>query len=298
MGAPVLLTQVALVVDEGGNALYQPAYHSQPAAAEDITDELFAALQQQLAAAGLAASRMPPSVPTPAPVTRRRGQRMRQARIVSDNAADRALLAVPGTAAGLGVAHLKRHLKGQVGRVLGDVATITATWPQDEDVACVVLPACSLGADAKVRVQVFDASDVLVIDTGERWAVPGTTLGNWDFTQPLNVNAFSEGAAICQVWFEPVASRRVVITLSDPGAAFIDLARLVIDPTLRPSMAPTLVPSAPWTWPRPAALPGDLRTDWAPGGRSALQSDLSRSSSVTVPACDSCCLAARAAGCL
>lgn len=68
-GAPVLLTQVALVVDEGGNALYQPAYHSQPAAAENITDELFAALQQQLAAVGLAVSRMPPSVPTPAPVT-------------------------------------------------------------------------------------------------------------------------------------------------------------------------------------------------------------------------------------
>ena len=50
---------------------------------------------------------------------------MRQARIVSDNAADRALLAVPGTAAGLGVAHLKTDLKGQVCRVLGDVATIT-----------------------------------------------------------------------------------------------------------------------------------------------------------------------------
>lgn len=62
-GAPVLLTQVALVVDAEGNALYQPAYHSQPAAAEDITDELFAALQQQLAAVGLAVSRMPPAEP-------------------------------------------------------------------------------------------------------------------------------------------------------------------------------------------------------------------------------------------
>ena len=64
-GAPVLLTQAALVVDAEGNALYQPAYHSQPAAAEDITDELFAVLQQQLAAVGLAVSRMPPSVPAP-----------------------------------------------------------------------------------------------------------------------------------------------------------------------------------------------------------------------------------------
>ena len=68
-GAPVLLTQVALVVDAEGNALYQPAYHSQPAAAEDITDDLFAALQQQMAAVGLAVSRMPPAVPVSAPVT-------------------------------------------------------------------------------------------------------------------------------------------------------------------------------------------------------------------------------------
>lgn len=200
---------------------------------------------------------------------------MRQARIVSDNAADRALLAVPGTAAGLGVAHLKTDLKGQVCRVLGDVATITATWPQDEDVACVVLPACSLGADAKVRVQVFDASDVLVIDTGERWAVPGTTLGNWDFTQPLNVNAFSEGAAICQVWFEPVASRRVVITLSDPGAAFIDLARLVIGPYFAPEHGPNFGASVSTMdmAKTSRAASGDLRTDWAPKA-AALQFDL------------------------
>lgn len=191
---------------------------------------------------------------------------MRQARIVSDNAADRALLAVPGTAADLGVAHLKTDLKGQVCRVLGDVATITATWPQDEAVACVVLPACSLGADATVRVQVFDSDDASVIDTGERWAVPGTTLGNWDFTQPLNVNAFSEGAAICQVWFDSVAARRVVLTLSDPGADFIDVARLVIGPYFAPEHGPafgaqigTLDMAK-----NSRAASGDLRTDWAP----------------------------------
>lgn len=58
-GAPVLLTQVALVVDAQGAAMYQPAYHSQPAAAEDITDELLVAMQEQLAAVGLAVSRLP-----------------------------------------------------------------------------------------------------------------------------------------------------------------------------------------------------------------------------------------------
>ena len=63
--APVLLTQVALVVDAQGNALYQPAYHAQPAAADDITDELLAALQQQLAAVGLAVSRLAAAGPEP-----------------------------------------------------------------------------------------------------------------------------------------------------------------------------------------------------------------------------------------
>lgn len=58
-GAPVLITQATLVVDAQGNALYQPAYHSQPAAAEDITDELLVALQEQLAAVGLSVARLP-----------------------------------------------------------------------------------------------------------------------------------------------------------------------------------------------------------------------------------------------
>ena len=191
---------------------------------------------------------------------------MSELRIISDNAADRATVTVPGTAVGLGVSNLKTNIKGQVCRVPGSTATITASWAADEAVAAVVLPACSLSADATVRVQVFDAADVLVIDTGERWAVPGTTLDNWDFTQPLNVNAFAEGAAICQIWFEHVAARRVVVTLSDPGAPFIDLARLVIGPYFAPARGPrfgaavgTLDLSK-----TSRAASGDLRTDWAP----------------------------------
>lgn len=57
-GAPVTLTQVGLVVDEKGSPLYQPAYSQMPAAASDITDELLAQLQTQLAAVGLAVTRI------------------------------------------------------------------------------------------------------------------------------------------------------------------------------------------------------------------------------------------------
>lgn len=58
-GAPVLLTQVGLVVDDKGNAVYQPAYSQMPAAPSDITDELLAQLQVQLAAVGLTVARLP-----------------------------------------------------------------------------------------------------------------------------------------------------------------------------------------------------------------------------------------------
>lgn len=200
---------------------------------------------------------------------------MRQCRIVSDNAADRAVLTVPATAAGMGAAHLKTDIKGQACRVLGDVATITAAWPTDEAVACVVLPACSLSADATVRVRCFDDAGTQIIDTGERWAVPGATLGNWDFTQPLNVNAFSEGAATCQVWFDHVAARRVEITLADPGAAFLDFARLVIGPYFAPEYGPSFGASVSTVdlAKTSRAASGDLRTDWAPKA-AALQFDL------------------------
>lgn len=58
-GAPVLLTQVGLVVDANGNSVYQPAYSQMPAAPDDITDEMLAQLQTQLASVGLTVARLP-----------------------------------------------------------------------------------------------------------------------------------------------------------------------------------------------------------------------------------------------
>lgn len=56
-GAPVLITQICVITDANGNALYQPSYQAMPASAEDISDEMLAALQQQLAAVGLTVAR-------------------------------------------------------------------------------------------------------------------------------------------------------------------------------------------------------------------------------------------------
>ena len=60
-GAPVLITHIGVVVDEAGNALYQPAYQPMPAVAEDITDEVLTALKKQLAAVGLSVARIVPT---------------------------------------------------------------------------------------------------------------------------------------------------------------------------------------------------------------------------------------------
>lgn len=62
-GAPVLLTQAAIVVDAEGKSLYQPAFTPMPAAASDITDELLAQLSAQMAVLGLQVGRIAPDTP-------------------------------------------------------------------------------------------------------------------------------------------------------------------------------------------------------------------------------------------
>lgn len=55
--APVMLTQASLVVDAGGQPVYPPAFSQVPAASSDITDDMLAHLQVQLAAVGLTVAR-------------------------------------------------------------------------------------------------------------------------------------------------------------------------------------------------------------------------------------------------
>lgn len=59
-GAPVFLTSVSVVTNTEGASVYQPAYTQQPATADDITDEVLAALQNRMAALGLVVERKVP----------------------------------------------------------------------------------------------------------------------------------------------------------------------------------------------------------------------------------------------
>lgn len=56
-GAPVLLTSICVITNDEGLPLYQPNHRVEPATAEDVTDELLAALNVKLGALGLEVAR-------------------------------------------------------------------------------------------------------------------------------------------------------------------------------------------------------------------------------------------------
>lgn len=154
-------------------------------------------------------------------------------RLIHDNAADRATVAASTTAGSLSAANLLTDLKGQVHRSTGTSVTYTLSWSAFETVAGVALPACNLTADATIRVRGYDAAvgGALVVDSGVQYACPGRPLGLWDWTLPLNSNAFAFGGAAKAVcWLDDhYAVKRLVIDLVDAGnaAGYIDCARIV-----------------------------------------------------------------------
>ena len=161
---------------------------------------------------------------------------MSQLRLITENSADTATLAVANTAAGMGASNLLTDIKGQVCRILASSGQITATWAALQTVGAVVIPASSLGPSSTIRVRVYSdaAGATLLYDSGLKYAAPGGILSNWDFSQPLNVNQFAFGfAPETAVYFpEHFAVRRVVLDLADPAATFLDLSRLVIGKVL------------------------------------------------------------------
>lgn len=204
---------------------------------------------------------------------------MSNLRIITNNAADRATITVSNTAPGMGADKLKTDIKGEVCRVLSGTATITLTWPTLETVAAVVIPASNLGPSSTIRVRAYldAAGATLLSDTGARWAAPGTMLSNWDFAQPLNVNAFTDGTAPLTACYLPehTAVRKLVIDITNPDSLFIDISRLVVGGYHAPQYGATYgaaVSTSDMTKNSRAAS-GDIKSDWGPRA-STLQFDL------------------------
>lgn len=204
---------------------------------------------------------------------------MTQIRIITDNAADRATITVANTAAGMGSDKLKTDIKGEVCRVLASSATITLIWPKMETVGAVVIPASNLGPSSTIRVRAYldEAGTQILADSGVKWAAPGTILENWDFSQALNVNAFTDGVAPITACYLPeqVACRRVVIDITNPDNTFIDMSRIITGgyhaPKYGASYGASIGVNDLTQNTRTAS--GDIKSDWGPRN-STLQFDL------------------------
>ena len=156
-------------------------------------------------------------------------------RLIHDNAADRATsLAASTTSGALVAAYMQNDFKGQAHRSTGTSVSYTLTWTAGETVGGVALPATNLSASATVRARLYSdtGGSTLIADSGTGYACPGLNLGLWNWSLPLNGNAFAfGGASKSAVWFSAhYFARRCVIDLVDSGntAGYIDNARLVV----------------------------------------------------------------------
>lgn len=152
-------------------------------------------------------------------------------RIIFDNKADSATVSVSN---GTNAANMQNDYKGKIHRSSGTTVSYTLTWASQITLGGVALPATNLTSDATIRVRAYitGAPDTLVTDSSVIYACPGQTLELWNWSQPLNANAFFYGGASkTAVWFNsPVACDKVVIDLVDTNnpAGYIDCARLVV----------------------------------------------------------------------
>ena len=154
-------------------------------------------------------------------------------RIIHDNAVDRATSIVASTTASLSTAaeNMRNDFKSKLHRSTGTSVTYTLQWASPQTIAGAGFPAINLTPDATIRLRLYNTSNTLIADTGAVTAVPGMPLGLWDWTGPLNGNAFAYGGTpICVIWFDThYAGTSLVIDVVDPTnpAGYIDCARIV-----------------------------------------------------------------------
>lgn len=167
---------------------------------------------------------------------------MNNLRIIYSNAADRATsLAASTTAGSLVAAYMQSDIKGKAHRSTGTSVSYTLTWTDGETISGAGLPAMNLTADATARMRLWSdtGGTTLIADSGTGYACPGLDLGMWDWTLPLNANAFAYGGASkSAVWLDAAYfARRCVIDIVDTGnpAGYIDCSRLVIGNHWSPS---------------------------------------------------------------
>lgn len=158
---------------------------------------------------------------------------MANMRILYDNAADRAIVSASSSAGNLLPANLQTDRKGEFHRSVGPVVTYSLWWGNGEGISVVALPACNLTATSTIRVRMYAdlARAELLADSGTVYACPGLDLGEWEWSAPINANAFIYGGySKTAIWFNDIHFARICdidINDTDNAAGFVDMARIV-----------------------------------------------------------------------
>lgn len=155
-------------------------------------------------------------------------------RVISDNAADRAVITAVTAAGGLVPANLQNDYKTVVCRSTTTTLVLTLTWTVAESIQAVVLPLIAMTAAGTIQVQGYtNAADTTAVSNyAAAVACPNAALPLWNWgALPPGANAFSYGGGnVARAWLPaPVLVKKLVITLVDTGnsAGYIEAARLV-----------------------------------------------------------------------
>lgn len=149
-------------------------------------------------------------------------------RIVTNNIADSATLAASSTSGSLVIDNVKTEHKGEIHRSVGTSVTYTVTWASDQTIGCVCLPCTNLSITSVIRIRLFDSTSTAKEDTGDLYAVSGTSTN----TSVFDVNNFAYGGISKSiVWFslKPTYVRSMTIELTDTSnlAGYIDNSRII-----------------------------------------------------------------------
>lgn len=173
---------------------------------------------------------------------------MPNARIISDNAAERVTLTAT-TASGYPASNLLNDDKSLTARSTGTSWTLTGTTATTETAASVHLPFCNLSPTATIRVRLYSdtAGLTLARDTGAILACPAPArkLRGWTDAQAASAY-FNGGGARARVWFASTAWRKFVIDISDVSnlQGYIEAARLIVGPYWSPTYNASAAPLA------------------------------------------------------
>ena len=158
---------------------------------------------------------------------------MANIRIIYDDISTRtSSIVASNTAAPTSINNVLTEFKGQAHRSTGLSVTYTLNWSSLHTVGGISLPATNLSIEATIRVRAYNGA-ALLADSTTLYACPGTDLELWNWSVPLNANAFIfGGASKTAVWFSnQVACNIIVIDLIDTAAntaGFIDCSRIIV----------------------------------------------------------------------